>query len=55
MEPWILDYEGDLYGRQITLEFYAFLRPEQKFPDLEALRQEIRRNADQTREVLKNL
>ena len=55
VEPWILDYAGNLYGRQITLEFYEFLRPEQKFPSLEALKQEIRRNADQTREVLKNL
>ena len=52
VEPWILDYEGDLYGREITLEFYRFLRPEQKFPDLEALQAEIRRNADQTREFL---
>ena len=55
VEPWILDYDGDLYGRQITLEFYEFVRPERKFPDLQALQQEIRRNADQTREVLKNL
>ena len=49
VEPWILDYEGDLYGREITLEFYRFLRPEQKFPDLQALKAEILRNADQTR------
>ena len=52
VEPWILDYEGDLYGRQITLEFYEFLRPEMKFPDLQALQQEIRRNADQTRKIV---
>ena len=52
VEPWILDFEGDLYGREIRLEFYYFLRPEMKFPDLEALRQEIRRNADQTRAYL---
>ena len=48
VEPWILRYDGDLYGREITLEFYKFLRPEKKFPSLEALQQEIRRNAEQT-------
>lgn len=49
VEPWILDYEGDLYDREITLEFYEFLRPERKFTDLSALQKEIRRNAGQTR------
>lgn len=53
VEPWILDYEGDLYGREITLEFYRFLRPERKFPDLQALKAEILRNADQTREYFR--
>jgi len=49
VEPWILDFEGDLYDREITLEFYRFLRPEMKFPDLAALQAEIRKNAEQTR------
>ena len=53
VEPWILDYEGDLYGREITLEFYRFLRPEQKFPDLQSLKAEIVRNAEQTREYFR--
>lgn len=53
VEPWILDYEGDLYGREITLEFHAFLRPERKFPDLQALKAEVLRNADQTREYFR--
>lgn len=53
VEPWILDYQGDLYDREITLEFYQFLRPEQKFSTLEALRQEIHRNAEEAREILK--
>lgn len=52
VEPWILGYSGDLYGQQITLEFYRFLRPERKFPDLAALQAEIRRNADETREII---
>lgn len=49
VEPWILDFEGDLYDREIVLEFYYFLRPEKKFPDLGSLQQEIRNNAQQTR------
>ena len=52
VEPWILDYSGDLYGQEITLEFCFFLRPETRFPTLEALQAEIRRNARQTREYL---
>ena len=49
VEPWILDYSGNLYGREITIEFYKFLRSEQKFPSLEALQAEIHRNAEETR------
>jgi len=50
VEPWILDFEGDLYDREITLEFYKFLRPEMKFENLSVLQAEIRRNAEETRE-----
>lgn len=49
VEPWILDFAGDLYGKKITLEFHHFLRPERKFDSLEALKQEILENAAQTR------
>lgn len=52
VEPWILDYSGDLYGREITLEFYYFIRPEQKFSGLEELKAEIHRNAEETRKYL---
>ncbi len=49
VEPWILDYSGDLYGRTLRLDFLRYLRPERKFASLEALRQEIFRNAGQAR------
>ena len=55
VEPWILDFSGDLYGKNITLECYRFLRSEQKFPSLEALQAEIRKNADETRRYLASL
>ena len=55
VEPWILDYQGDLYGRKILLEFYRFLRPERKFPDLEELKAEIVRNAGQTRDFFRDM
>lgn len=55
VEPWILDFSGDLYGKSITLECYRFLRSEQKFPSLEALQAEIRKNADETRRYLASL
>ena len=50
VEPWLLDFSGDLYGKELTLEIHAFLRPERKFESLEELRQEIQKNAAQTRE-----
>lgn len=50
-ESWLLDFDGDLYGKTLTLEFYAFLRPEKKFASLEALKQEIQKNGEQTRAV----
>lgn len=52
VEAWLLDFEGDLYGKQLTLSFYGFLRPEKTFPSLEALQEEIQKNAAQTRVFL---
>lgn len=48
-ESWILDLDGDLYGKHLTLHFHRFLRPERKFPSLADLRVEILKNADETR------
>ncbi|MEA4965103.1 MAG: riboflavin biosynthesis protein RibF [Oscillospiraceae bacterium] len=50
VEPWLLDYSGDLYGREIRIFFYKKLRDEIRFSSLADLRAEIFRNAAQTRE-----
>ncbi len=55
VETWLLDYEGDLYGEEISLDFYEFLREERKFDNLFALRQEIMENARQTRAYFAHL
>ena len=52
VEPWLLDFSGDLYGRRLTLRLLTFLRGERRFPSLDALQAEIRRNAEQTRALL---
>lgn len=51
VEPWLLDFDGDLYGSEIRVEFHHFIRPEQRFDSVDALKAEILRNAARTREL----
>lgn len=48
-ETWLLDFSGDLYGQAVTLEFFYFLRPEQRFESLDALKEAVLRDAENTR------
>lgn len=41
LEAHFPDFSGDLYGRMLSLRFEKFLRPEKKFPSLDALREQI--------------
>ena len=49
VESHLLDYEGNLYGRQARVEFYDFIRGEQKFESFQALSAQIRRDAETAR------
>lgn len=49
VETHILDYSADLYGQRVCVEFCSFLRPEQKFDSVEALRAQIRNDSEQAR------
>lgn len=53
VEAWILDFDGCLYGKRITLKFHKFLRPEQTFSSLEELKQQIQRDAGKAYLLLK--
>ena len=48
-ESYILDFEGDLYGRLIDIELISFIRPEIKFDSLEHLRAAVSADAEQVR------
>ena len=54
VEAWLLDFAGDLYEKPLTLLFYDFIRPEQKFPTLDTLKEEILKSAEKARKFFEN-
>ena len=54
LEAHVFDFDGDLYGRRIEVEFVAKLRDEEKFDDLPALVRQMDRDAAQARRVLRH-
>jgi riboflavin kinase/FMN adenylyltransferase len=52
LEAHLFDTERDLYGAQITVDFIARLRPEQKFESPESLIAQIQRDITTARRIL---
>jgi riboflavin kinase/FMN adenylyltransferase len=52
LEIYLLDFDRDIYGKDVEVRFIRYLRPEQKFDSLEALAQQIERDVRQARELL---
>jgi riboflavin kinase / FMN adenylyltransferase len=52
LEVHLFDFDGDLYGRRIEVEFVAKQRDEEKFADLDALTAQMDKDAKQARETL---
>ncbi len=48
-ETYIIDYEGDLYGETVKLSFIKYLRPEQKFENIEELTAAVNQNIAETK------
>ncbi|MFQ5533124.1 MAG: bifunctional riboflavin kinase/FAD synthetase [Candidatus Methylomirabilales bacterium] len=46
VEAHLLNFSGDLYDHLLTLQFLERIRPEQKFPDVEALRAQVARDIE---------
>ena len=55
VEACLLDFEGDLYGKTLRVEFFQHLRDEIRFDSLDALKAQIAADADTTRAYLQNL
>lgn len=52
VEVHILDFEGDLYGEELRLEFIERLRPERRFPSVEELVSQMHLDVSQARKIL---
>lgn len=52
LEAHVFDFSGDLYGREIEVEFVAKLREEERFPSLDALVAQMHKDAAQARQIL---
>jgi riboflavin kinase/FMN adenylyltransferase len=53
VEAHLLDFDRDLYGQELKLEFVEYLREELKFSSVEALLEQIHADIGKTREILK--
>lgn len=54
VEAYILDFDEDIYGEELKIEFAARLRDELKFDSVEALVEQIWKDVDETRNILKS-
>lgn len=52
LEVFLFDFEGDLYDRHLRVQMMDFIRPEQKFDGLDALKAQIDKDCDTARAIL---
>jgi riboflavin kinase/FMN adenylyltransferase len=52
VETHLLNYEGDLYGKEIRVEFVQKLRDEQRFASPEELKVQMRKDVQETETIL---
>ncbi|MBP3703008.1 MAG: bifunctional riboflavin kinase/FAD synthetase [Lachnospiraceae bacterium] len=55
VETFLFDFDKDIYGKEIRVKLYRFLRPEQKFSGLDELKKNMFQDKENARSVLKHL
>lgn len=55
IEAHIFNFDEDIYGQELTLQFISRLRDEQKFPSLEHLKQQLSLDKENAIQVLANI
>ena len=53
IEPYLLDFDGDLYGKRLVVELWERLRDEQVFDSEAALVEQIARDVEATRAAVR--
>jgi riboflavin kinase/FMN adenylyltransferase len=53
VEVHLFDFDGDLYGEQLRIEFVERMREEQKFESIEALKEQLSSDERRSRAALK--
>jgi len=52
VEAHLFDFQGDLYDKQLTIYLKAYLREEQKFENLDALKEQLLKDQQQAKSIL---
>lgn len=52
LEAYVLDFDGDLYGQHVSVQFVEHLRGEQRFDSVDELVAQMHRDCDRAREIL---
>ena len=55
VEAWLLDFDGDLYGQTVRVEFFRHIRDEVRFDSLDTLKAQIQADAETTRRCFAEL
>jgi riboflavin kinase/FMN adenylyltransferase len=55
IETYLFDFDGDLYGKHLSVELMAYLRPEMSFESVEKLKSQMAKDCEQARRLLPSL
>ena len=53
LEVFLFDFDGDLYGREIEVEFIDFIRGDRRFEGAAALQAQMAQDCERAREILR--